>query len=457
MVLLATTGCGYLPEVRGQFRALAPVWTAKMHVVAGPVAVGDTVVVFATARPPSELEAVGLDPTTGKPRWRVPTTPSIVTPSVPLRIVHDGSTVYLMVPQPGLATSPRAMLTAVDAATGRQRWKTRPAEFSDVPQFCDDTRATLCATAEAVVGGRYRNGLLRVDAPTGAEQSWPHDPRLLRRLSHDVFHLDTGADHAGVGSVDAAGRVRWQAPAATLAGPGATPNEGWTVIPAGDLHVASFGFPPRARTEESVVVDVSRTATIGLERSTGRRRWIDKGSDLSCGDSFTAPPEGVYLRCRLRGVGTAEGFGPFSFTGLDVTVERFDPATGKALWQWHAGNTPGLAGGTSPTRPRLSANEYAVEDATRKVVALDVRTGRRRPLDAAAVGWCLQPNGYANGVPYGEEKLGVTRAGVNHYYPCRTNHGRVRAVPPSVHGIVTTVRGRDLWVDSEGLHAAEAP
>lgn len=456
-VLLAMTGCGYLPDTRGQFRAIGPLWTTPMHTVAGPVAVADTVVVLAEAAVDGQIQALGLDPTTGKIRWQVPATPSGVTPAAPLRVVHDDATVYLMAPQPGLNQSPRATLTAIDAATGRPRWTTQPVEFSDVPQFCDDTRASLCATAEAVRGGEYRSGLLRVDARTGAVQSWRDDPRLLRRLDHDLFQVYIGDDTSVVAEADAAGRLRWQTPVARLVAAGFTPDEGWTVLRAGSLYVASFGFPSKETPDEHVL-DLSKAATVGFDRTTGRRRWIDRGSAVNCRGAFADLPDGIFLRCRYRGIETDTGYGTPTADRLDVTVERFDPATGKTLWQWHAGNAQALTGAEPPTRPRLSATEFSVQESTGRVIGLDVRTGRRRALNGRAIGWCLSRNVYDSvAVPTGYDGHSVYRRGVNQIRPCDGGGRRPPHLPPPVPGVGTTVAGRYVWAAPDGVHAIEAP
>jgi hypothetical protein len=135
-------------------------------------------------------------------------------------------------------------------------------------------------------------------------------------------------------------------------------------------------------------------ATAALALADGSVRWRDAGSRLRCGGPLDAATDldrrqttVVPVRCRYRGTRSAPpGDAPVSFHGLAVTVEGFDPETGRTTWSVPVGAAQSLAGEADGLAV-ASQTSFLIRDGDRPLV-LDLVTGATRAPAAGEPFWC---------------------------------------------------------------------
>ena len=454
----------------GKARALDGWRRPDVKAVTQPAAVGNRLLVYAARR--GLLEVVALDARTGSTVWSAPATPSGIAPGEPPVLSVVGGDVFYLGRQGGSL----AELVARDAATGHVRWKSAVGAFATWPGVCPDATTAICLTGLLSTSGQ-RGAQLRFDASTGKQLPGALISQRFggRELAPGLF--DPGDRNPEVLIATSGGRVSWRRPLrAIFTLPGASTDWGWNFDRAGrlGLFVGSPGWKPLRLTSTRFVSDLSKAMTAGFRIGDGTVAWRSAGTYMcnylpcpggseagfiSAGNAHGSNPT---VALRIRAVGRISG----SFNGLPVvsastraTLEGFDPGSGRTKWRYDAGHAAGLIT-QRRLPPRIDANTIVLPRGKR-LIALDLLHGRKRPIAASVAAWCRAPvlykqrEGYqgANG-----SRL-TTYVGQSALYPC-TASGRRRAARAAPPGFVSAigVHAGDVvaWTDRSGLVAVNA-
>lgn len=340
------------------------------------------------------LFLVGLDPATGKRRWKQEASPGSVPPGIGLfvTVVKDAAgrelVVYL---RPVRSSDLSTRVVVADPATGKDVAVTKPLMVISPPDRCADGK-DVCVSAytprSPAVTRRLRlsdGSLVTEDdgAPDGAEPLTDHG--LIR------FYTAGGVERIGV---LADRQLLWSRRMTDLFGAGYTSNRGWnfSYYPEQDVFVGSVGGPAKIRAGGGISsADLADNTTVGFAARTGKRLWRDRGTSWQCWGGLVQatrtgrsldPDPGMPLRCRTAGRAVAKkDRSGFSITGLKVTLERLDPATGKSSWRLPLGAVPGMDGFALPTSSYIDATHTSVP-AEKGTVVVDLGTGALRPAVA---------------------------------------------------------------------------
>lgn len=329
MVLLVGCSSGGSSDAPG----LTEVWrVSSITPIGQPVTAGDAVVVYGTEG--RDLYLYGVAVADGAVRWRQAASPSRVVSGIPVGpSVMDGRVAYF---RPDPSAELAARLVVASAETGDDLLVSEPAHFTSHPRSCDDG-TDVCVTA---VEGDGSTGSRRFSVEAGgrvadADATPPH----ARFVGDDL--LDLGQRQPELLAGFAEGTVRWRSPLARHFPDGFTTDEGWHfgLYRSAGLHVGSVGS---ADGEEPsvVVVDLGQSHTAAIDTATGSSAWQAPGTSFLCSskvDLYRTVAEGRTelwpVRCRYRGVARYDRVsGRPSYDGLDVTMEGFDPATGRTTW-----------------------------------------------------------------------------------------------------------------------------
>ncbi|MCD0447958.1 serine/threonine-protein kinase [Actinocorallia sp. API 0066] len=434
-VTIAVTGVVFWPS-----DDLAPAWdTRAVRPASGVVAVDGGFVLYGHDGL-GGFEAVGLEAESGRVRWRDSATPSANVHGVGLYMRATERTAYYMRPVGPPATR-MAELVAADAGTGRQRW-TYGSEgllFVAPPSLCAAGR--ICVSVFR--GPSARSEVLDAESGRLLSSSPTVDGRALGRVDDGetagVLYVSREGGDLMLVSVD--GRVRWRKPAAELFGTEVTPDMGWHIQDEGGVFAGQLGRPGFL-DRGTGVLRLDHTVTAGFDVRSGTPLWSDSGSTVFCGavDYDIAHP----VRCRKKG--TSEGG---ELSGLDVTLEGFDPRSGAVRWSWHAGRVEGLAESSGSGVLRISDVEYLIRNEQGAWV-LHLDEGVRPLRSEPPVGWCSGA-GKVPGVP----GTTVPSGGENAYHletqrPCTADGATVKV--PRTAPLFAGARsgGVFVWVD-EGV------
>jgi outer membrane protein assembly factor BamB len=354
--------------------------------------------------PERKLFLVGLDPATGRTRWRQPITPSTVTPGV--RVIFgrldDGKIVYFRPTSTGYGV---AELVLADAATGADLAKTPEAHFTSTPSLCGSGK-DVCATSRTA--GEGRDVAHRLETATG-------------RYVEEGNHLPTGAREIGEGglfdlgdrpgntlALIRDGQIRWRTPVSAAFPPGFTTDNGWSWLFFPDQHIFTGSvIGPVAIDGTKRTLDLTRgSATAALSETDGSVIWRDAGS-ADC----RMPTGDQPVRCRRRGTVTVEqgGSNP-SYRNLDVTIEGFDVRTGKTTWSVPMGDDGSLVAGD--VRQPIAGPTQVVLTAPAGPLVLDFATGKVSAPGASATFWCMRDRSYEFEYGYRDEGVvSFTRPG----------------------------------------------
>jgi hypothetical protein len=361
----------------------APIWVnTDLRPIGQLVTIGSTMAGLAVHD--ARLFLLGIDPATGNVLWRQQTTPNLITIGEPLEVVQigDDKVAYLR-PYDGHL----AQLVVAEAATGRDLATSPPALFNSLPFACIDGR-DACALSVPMAGGRRRQYRLEITTDTYRKEGevLPSDTRVLEPPSL----VDLGDRPGNTIGWLRNGAIQWRTPASAAFPPGFSSDNCWTWRRFADEHVVvgTTCGPPLAR-KPTYVSDLEHgAATAGLSDATGEVLWRDGKSTLQC----TIEKRGYPVRCRVRGVKRRKDSDRASFHELDVTVEGYEPATGKTTWSVAMGaaeslidylSSHAIAGPTQVVVPRSTG-----------AVLLDYANGRVGAPPASATFWCLARASY---------------------------------------------------------------
>ncbi|GLZ14146.1 hypothetical protein Acsp04_43810 [Actinomadura sp. NBRC 104425] len=295
--------------------------------VRAPLAVADGTVYAFTAAALSG-RTFALDARTGRQRWRGDFTAARDTPAV---LVNGRGFVCA-------SSGGDQVLTAFDAATGRSLWRQTVRNQTQVPAIVP-VGGVVCMT----YNGAGEAGLSGFDAASGRE-AWRYrvDSEVMTNAAVAGGVCYFGARDGFVYGVDAAtGSARWQR--RTGAAVGATPAA------AGGL-VAVLGEDGAVR---------------GLDAATGKQRWE------------TALGSGAAARMLVEAPVTIIG-GIVYVGGQDGTLYAVDAGTGRLRWRQPVLHGQGNPGSRAFLQPSVSGGLVVTTDNEGRIVALDAASGRLR-------------------------------------------------------------------------------
>ena len=313
--------------------------------VTQPVAVDGAFVFYeASGR---HLHLVALDARTGKTLWSKLASVSDLTQGAPLGLDHSGSKIIALL---GRSTdSPVAVVSAVEAHSGKIVWSSPPGTFGTSPSRCPDERTVVCAAGSLENG--HEAGRLRFDLATGKGlASVAVDGPGIREIGDDLF--DSGSRNPDyLIAIDGA-RTAWRVPLAGIFGAGSSSDYGWNFdrLVKPRLFIGSVGFTPLKVTKTFEVVDLAKQVNAGFRISDGSLVWRDRGailvcSLLPCAGQRNLATTARFVGLRLRMTGTLTVTFTETFTpsrDATATLEGFDPASGRTIWTFDAGHSIGL-------------------------------------------------------------------------------------------------------------------
>jgi len=412
-----------------------PVLMSALDLLGGPTAAdGRLLVIDVTVS--RQLQLSAINPATGTVAWQRPFSASDIAPGESFAPTTFGDLVIDLAPY-GPAGSMTVSVLGVEISTGDVAWKFgQPGVTEDAPAACAATTTTLCLSWNA----QSSSPLIEIDATDGSLIRAVG--AVERGLGTDVYQtIDPSPTLLQIGDK---GQLLWQRSAASIFGSvNDQPDYGWNVQPFGALDVGSLGSKPVGR-----VYNLGSATTTGFTIATGRPVWTDIG-DFNCQlYIFTAP-----MLCRITGTATETSSGGSSLKGVTVTLEGFDPTTGKITWrQADDDPAPFTADGELPF---VDARHLVVRRAGVDVV-LDAASGTVAPLAKGQVLWCsTQPFVKVTGPKgsgYEDERIATEV-----FSSCNAAGVAVAGHPtnqPSVVGV--TLDGRFFWPTEHGLAEAQA-
>jgi outer membrane protein assembly factor BamB len=423
-----------------------------------------------------QLHVVALDARTGKTVWSKLASVSDVTPGEPPSLDVSGSRVIALLGDPRVESI--ATVGAIDATTGKTVWESTPGRFTSTPSPCAADAAAVCATG-SLEGGKQVGADLRFDVLTGNALA----PLVFgnsiagRELGHGLF--DPALRNPDYLVAAGAKTILWRIPLANLYGAGSSSDDGWDFarLEKLGLFVGSVGFKPLKETKTFVEVDLAKEMTAGFRIADGSVVWRSPGAIFACGQMpcpgaslagyqdqdhplSDAPTVGVRLRMAgTLGVTIGSSFKFSVSRDANVVVQGFDLRTGRTLWSFDAARSVGLIDQTL-LPPQSGANSIILRDKTGTYMDLNLRTGARHGISAAAPGWCRGSILYKQAVPYQAANHTITTyVGQLSLFPCLATSKRLetpRQAPTFVGAIGAKADGLVAWSDTTGVIAVPA-
>jgi outer membrane protein assembly factor BamB len=438
--------------------------------VTQPAPVANRFVVYAHRT--GSLEVVALNARDGSTAWAAIASPSYVTAGQPVMLAVRGLAVFYLGRAAGFVGA--AQLVARDVASGSVIWRTPAGSFGSWPEICPDQSTAVCVTGSVPGVG---SGELRFDAATGR----PFSPVKIgasgfsgRELGPDLF--DPGSRKPEVLLATNGPRVAWRRPLSEIFTlPRASSDGGWNFdrLTRLGLYVGSVGTTPKI-TGTRGTVDLAHAMTAGFSVRDGQVRWRSNGfyacTELPCPGramaGYTDPENAsgstpaVALRTVAKGSATfsTSGGAPHVSADASVSIQGFDPATGRTSWSFDAGRNAGLISGQF-FPARLDPDTIVLRDRSRRLVALNLRTGSPRAVSPATAGWCERTLTYRlsnAGYYQGKSGMYVGQAGL---YACTVDgrrHGIPARIPLLISEIGAKTGGMTAWTDTNAVRAAPA-
>ena len=337
-----------------------------------------------------QLFLVAIDPATGQKLWRQEIGSGAARRGARVRPVQigDDKVAYLR-PVHGASLEGYAELVIADVRSGRDLVKSPTALFRSPPVACGHETAVCITTEES---GADRREHVRLELATGAyvvdNRNIPRRAGLMSvHNGAELFDFGDGPDNTLGLMRD--GRMAWHLRFREAFPHRLARSDGlfWHLYRDPQVIVGSIiiGYPGNGRWVYELATD---NATVGLSEATGKVLWRDVGS-IHCWIGIDHAP----VRCRSRGTVTYEEDGPSSFDNVAVTVEGFDPATGKTTWATPVGRAEDLAEGGHP--PAIAGATMVAIARPERWLVLDYVTGAAAPAAPDATFWCMASAHYA--------------------------------------------------------------
>lgn len=403
LVAAALVGCvagTASPAAHGP-RALTPPATGYAEVwlntdfqpTGQPIAMGSVIVGLATQG--GRLYLVGLDPVTGRELWKqLATVPSSVTQAEPAHLVVLGDKVAYFRPDRMKNDFNHLVynqLVVADPRTGDEVTSSPLAQFTSWPYPCVNG-VDLCVISHGNLAGvehQYRLWMAKNDYVVDSESLPPStrvlaEPQLLDLANRPENTLGWLRDH----------KIQWRVPIDAAFPRGFTSDAGWSWhIYAEQRVVVGTVYSAIPAGNGAIVRDLaSSAASAGLSETTGDVLWRDTGSVFGCLEHERHLP----VRCRQRG--TARFDARVRIEGLDVTVEGFEPATGKTTWSVALG-AEDLTVDPAASRTIAGDTKIVVHRSGEPLV-LDYANGTLTRAGGETTYWCLTSTRYYMAPPY---------------------------------------------------------
>jgi hypothetical protein len=274
-------------------------------------------------------------------------------------------------------------------------------------------------------------------------------PNMSRSLANQPGLYEASGKTPTVEDVAIPGGVRWAEKVATLFGPGHDPNFGWNFDRFGSVEVGTVarivpGITPQTKV---ITIPLGGDETVGFSATTGKRLWTLPGF-LQC-DGVPVPH--VPYLCVFTGTAVVRAAGGFTPSrGATVTIEGFDPASGKVTWRHRISDLSDLVLGNAAIKDKDHLVITSLTGNRRQV--LDLTTGALSPPAPAEVFWCAHLNRFQVAPTQGIAN--DNRQGSSFYEPCNDAMNSVSAFgqPPQFAG--TTVGGSHVWSTPTSLRGA---
>ena len=444
-------------------------WTRTgLGAVTQPAPVGDRFVLL--AHHSGSLQVVALNALDGRTAWTAAATPSGSTAGVAASLAIHGDLVFYL-GRAGAFTG-AAQVVARDVRSGSVVWQTPVGGFSSWPEICPDEPAVVCVTGFLPNG---TTGELRFAAATGkplgtikvGTATYPG-----RELSPDLF--DPGNRSPELLVATKAGRIVWHRPVSQIFTlPHASSDGGWNLgrFAHHGLYVGSIGTTPVIKNGKATI-NLGATMTAGFSLGSGKVAWRAPGlyscyvlpcageddAGYSAADQAAYPEPSVPLRTVAKGKATfaTSGGAPKISAGASITIQGFDPATGRTTWSFNAGRNIGLISELA-VPPRIDEDTIVLREGPQRLVALDLRNGSHHPVSPTAAAWCEATPLYrlSNSQYYGGKS--GQYVGQHTLFAC-TADGHRRPVPAGAPALVkdigATADGITAWTDSSAVHGS---
>jgi hypothetical protein len=424
--------------------ALSEAWTTDLKAMHLPLGTGSGFA-FYRFTPDRAFEIVNLDAETGEVRWSEEASPSAIVGGEGLvpAVTPDRKRVIWMRSAKGFSRG-LVTLVAAEEETGEVAWEfgAGKLEVQSTPSVCRDGKA-FCVVGRRAPGERVT--LMTLDIKTGKLVS---DRAVSAAENFREVSEGLRDDGRRFLAVNGAGKQLWtRSFKEVFDGADVAPDFGWDIQLQDGRYVGSLGYRDNSGREPNSV-DLRRTGdTAAFDARTGRTLWVKHGATVQCGSlQFLIDHP---MRCTYKGSLVAKN-GAQDYKGLEVTVEGFDPKTGKSTWTWKAGNVPALyEGGAGVTR--IGPAQYAVK-AGKGTTILDADEGPvGKASGRALAGWC---DGSNTAVPRENRQIASFGGdqGYNTFgwYPCSTIGDDLEQPPSTPSFAVTTVKGVSVWTDQDG-------
>jgi hypothetical protein len=431
--------CFVLPGISAPATAdssgIGPTFVTPMDVVGDPVA-GEGAAAVVTVDSSHNLHLVGVAPDTGHVVWSKPFSESLIDPSLPPALNSLGNEVIDLVPAVKV-TNPLVNVEAINLTTGVVVWKgPQDVLVGDVPSPCVHM-TDFCVTLYNRDGSSTTAVLSNADGSVlgllkGASNA----------LDYDLYETDAKAPT--IEAVSGSGTVQWtKTTNQVFGGSGYDPYTG-IFSSYGTTEVATVP-PPSADSDHSDGLDNSRT--VGLSLADGSTLWSLPGQyDCDGSLGLLVPP----VNCVYKGVlaKTKSNANGSTYTGLQMSLQGFNPATGAVTWNVPVLDIDDL---TNFNTEFIDDDSLLVQLADGTNAILDTSSGKTAAVPPGQVFWCIGGHTFK----VNENKTfnkAENRPEENEYYPCKETGDAAQTWPStSPDQIGVTVDGEFMWATTHGL------
>jgi outer membrane protein assembly factor BamB len=398
------------------------VWTAAgIDPVSAVDNIGGVAVVYGTV--PDGLMIYGLDPTTGTILWSRPA--AILSDALSNLWVWDldGAVAYFR----PTGTDRVAQLVLADPTTGRDLTVSAARYWAGYPGSCDVPADGVCLYSYIQTAtGRWGTQQFRVNRTTGTTgpvdrdaPAFPDDGTALPIADLYYFYPE-GRDDTSIGRAENGVRT-WSRAATDVFGPDLDRPHWFYMSEPLDLdYTVMTALDNVAADAPSGLLDLAKdVSTTAFSLNDGATTWSAPGAWFGCAHSaflawdrnLPAGESAGYL-CRYSGTATydktATGDPRLVTNGLNVTLERIDPATGKATWSTDLGDAKSLAADSTGGESAALDDDHLFVPNSAGGVVVDLESGETRAPTLQDIFWCQSAGTFTRPEPYFTESSPIT-------------------------------------------------